>query len=192
MGVNIRYHLDLCMTGIALNGFHIAAVQLQLVSDTGMSETMENHFRQSLLLNQLIESTVDNLPLNRLAIGRTENQIEVYELVTEKVFQFFDVSLSLYQHFRYGFRYEHLADTCFGLRSFENQCGMRTGEGRWELEHDVLTVQICHRFTIYSLQLLFNEDACLTKFNTGGGNVNTVPGKPQKLAHSQGTGEGKV
>lgn len=58
-----------------------------------MSETMENHFRQSLLLNQLIESTVDNLPLNRLAIGRTENQIEVYELVTEKVFQFFDVSL---------------------------------------------------------------------------------------------------
>ena len=52
----------------------------------------------------LIESTVDNLPLNRLAIGRTENQIEVYELVTEKVFQFFDVSLSLYQHFRYGFR----------------------------------------------------------------------------------------
>ena len=99
MGVNIRYHLDLCMTGIALNGFHIAAVQLQLVSDTGMSETMENHFRQSLLLNQLIESTVDNLPLNRLAVGRTENQIEVYELVTEKVFQFFDVSLSLYQHF---------------------------------------------------------------------------------------------
>ena len=104
MGVNIRYHLDLCMTGIALNGFHIAAVQLQLVSDTGMSETMENHFRQSLLLNQLIESTVDNLPLNRLAVGRTENQIEVYELVTEKVFQFFDISLSLYQHFRYGFR----------------------------------------------------------------------------------------
>lgn len=51
---------------------------------------------------------------------------------------------------------------------------MRTGEGRWELEHDVLTVQICHRFTIYSLQLLFNEDACLTKFNTGGGNVNTL------------------
>ena len=69
---------------------------------------------------------------------------------------------------------------------------MRTGEGRRELEHDVLTVQICHRFTIYSLQLLFNEDACLTKFNTGGGNVNTVPSKPQKLAHSQGTGEGKV
>ena len=26
---------------------------------------------------------VDNLPLNRLAIGRTENQIEVYELVTD-------------------------------------------------------------------------------------------------------------
>ena len=49
MGVNIRYHLDLCMTGIALNGFHIAAVQLQLVSDTGMSETMENHFTNTTI-----------------------------------------------------------------------------------------------------------------------------------------------
>ena len=65
---------------------------------------MENHLRQPVLLDQLIESTVDNLTLNRLAIGRTEHQIKVYELVTEKVFQFFDVSLSLRQHFRYGFR----------------------------------------------------------------------------------------
>ena len=69
---------------------------------------------------------------------------------------------------------------------------MRTGKGRRELEHNVLSVQICHRFTIYSLQLLFNEDACLTKFDTRRRNVYTVPGQPQKLTHSQRTGESKV
>ena len=42
---------------------------------------------------------------------------------------------------------------------------MRTGEGRRELEHDVLTVQICHRFTIYSLQLLF-KNARLVELDT--------------------------
>ena len=157
-----------------------------------MSETMENYLWQSIFLDQLIESTVNNLTFNRLTVGRTEHQIEVCELVPEKVFQFFDVSLSLHKHFCHSFRKKNLADTCFGLRSFENQCGMRTGKSRRELEHDVLAVQICHCITIYSLQLLFNKDACLTKFNTGRRNIYAVPGKPQKLAHSQRTGESKV
>ncbi len=102
MGVNIRYHLDLCMTGIALNGFHIAAVQLRLVSDTGMSETMKQLSSvpspQSAYLKQV------NRLLNQLALEEAESQLKCYQLVTEKVFQFFDVSLSLYQHFRYGFQ----------------------------------------------------------------------------------------
>ena len=38
MRVLIRDHLGLCMTGIALYGFHVAAIQLQFVSDAGMSQ----------------------------------------------------------------------------------------------------------------------------------------------------------
>ena len=59
-------------------------------------------------------------------------------------------------------------------------------------EHDVLTVQICHRFTIYSLQLLFNEDACLTKFNTGGEMSIQSQVSPRSSPIRRGTGEGKV
>ena len=37
-------HRSLCMTGIALHGFDIAAVQLELVCNAGVSEAVENHF----------------------------------------------------------------------------------------------------------------------------------------------------
>ena len=36
---------------------------------------MENHLRQSVVLDQLIEGTIDNLTLNRLAVGGTEHHI---------------------------------------------------------------------------------------------------------------------
>ena len=108
------------MTGITLNGFHIATVQLQLVSDTGVSETVENYLRKSVLLNQFVEGTIDNLPLNRLSVGRTEHQIEVNELVTEKVFQFFDFRLALNQHFCHSSRQKDLTDTGFRFRGLEN------------------------------------------------------------------------
>ena len=49
----IRNHLGLCMTGIALNRFDIAAVQLQFISDTGMAKTVENDLRQIILFNEL-------------------------------------------------------------------------------------------------------------------------------------------
>lgn len=37
-------HRSLCMTGIALHGFDIAAVQFELVCNAGVSEAVENHF----------------------------------------------------------------------------------------------------------------------------------------------------
>ena len=40
-------HRSLCMTGIALHGFDIAAVQLELVCNAGVSEAVENHFGRS-------------------------------------------------------------------------------------------------------------------------------------------------
>ena len=66
MGVDVSDHLDLCVTGVTLDGLHIAAVELQLVGDAGVPQAMENYFWQSVLLNQLIESSVDDLILNGL------------------------------------------------------------------------------------------------------------------------------
>ena len=60
-----------------MNGLHIAAVELQLVRDTGVPQAMEYDLRQIVVLDQLVEGSVDDLILNRLAVGRTEYQIEV-------------------------------------------------------------------------------------------------------------------
>ena len=43
------------MTGIALHGFDIAAVQLELVCNAGVSEAVENHFGEIVFLNQLLQ-----------------------------------------------------------------------------------------------------------------------------------------
>ena len=51
MRIYISYHLDLCMTGIALHRLHIATIQLQLISDTGMTEGMENHLWKPMFLD---------------------------------------------------------------------------------------------------------------------------------------------
>ena len=51
------------MTGIALHGFDIAAVQLELVCNAGVSEAVENHFGEIVFLNQLLQ-----LRLTMLAI----------------------------------------------------------------------------------------------------------------------------
>ena len=52
-------HRSLCMTGIALHGFDIAAVQLELVCNAGVSKTVENYVGKIVFLNQLLQCTVD-------------------------------------------------------------------------------------------------------------------------------------
>ena len=37
MGIHIRNHFDLCLTGVSLNRLHITAVDLQLVCDTDLN-----------------------------------------------------------------------------------------------------------------------------------------------------------
>ena len=51
MRINIRYHLDLRMAGISLDSLDIAAGQLQLIGNAGMSETVKYDSRQIIILN---------------------------------------------------------------------------------------------------------------------------------------------
>ena len=52
--IYLCYHVRLCMSGIALNHFNVSSTELQLICDTCMSETMKNHIRQSLFINNLL------------------------------------------------------------------------------------------------------------------------------------------
>ena len=50
------------MTGIALHGFDIAAVQLELVCNAGVSEAVENHFGEDVYKIQGERAAVPPLP----------------------------------------------------------------------------------------------------------------------------------
>ena len=50
-------------TRVALDGFHIAAIEFQLVGDAGVAERMEYNMRQSVFFDKFIESTVNHLSL---------------------------------------------------------------------------------------------------------------------------------
>lgn len=52
VGILIRDHLRLCVTGISLNRFDVAAVQLQLIGDAGMAQTVEDNLWQLVFLNK--------------------------------------------------------------------------------------------------------------------------------------------
>ena len=48
---------------ISLNRFHIPAIQLQLICDTGMSQGMEYNLRKIILPDQFVQPPVDHLSL---------------------------------------------------------------------------------------------------------------------------------
>ncbi len=153
---------------------------------------MEHNLWKSVLANQLVKGTIDNLSLNRSAIGGAEHQIEIKEFVTEKVFVFFDGCFSLNQHLSNRLRQEYLSDTGFGLWCLKNQRCVSACIYMWELKHNILFVQFLHCTAINTLQFFFNKDACMPLFNADRGNIYTIPGQSQQFSHSQGTGEGKI
>ena len=59
MAVYIRYHIGLGVSGVSLDGFDIAAVQLQLVCDAGVSEAVKYNRRKVVVTDQLLQSFQD-------------------------------------------------------------------------------------------------------------------------------------
>ena len=86
------------MTGVALDGFHIAAIEFQLVGDAGVAERMEYNMRQSVFFDKFIESTVNHLAFHRTAIAGAKDQVIVDVFVSKQIHQLVDFFFSLYQH----------------------------------------------------------------------------------------------
>ena len=55
MAVDIGHHIDLGVAGVSLHGFDVAAVEFELVSHTGMSQTVENNIGEVVFFNQPID-----------------------------------------------------------------------------------------------------------------------------------------
>ena len=121
------------MTRVALDGFHIAAIEFQLVSDAGVAERMEHNMRQSVFFDKFIESTVNYLAFHRTAIAGAKDQVIVDVFISKQIHQLINFFFSLYQHIGNCFRQVHTANTGFGFRLFQDQSSMGTGYARWKL-----------------------------------------------------------
>ena len=79
-------HLCLRVTGVTLNGFDITAVQLQLISDTGMTQRMEDNRRKTILLDQFLHAMADRCSFGRHTKRSGEYQVVILILITKHFF----------------------------------------------------------------------------------------------------------
>ena len=68
------------MTGIALTGLDVAAVELQLVSDTGMTMTVEDNGRKIILHDQILHCLANPASLGWHAHRTRDDQVIVHIL----------------------------------------------------------------------------------------------------------------
>lgn len=68
VGVDICHHAGLCMAGVTLYGFDIAAADLQLQTGAAVAETVEHDGLQTMLSDQAAELVHDLTGLHRPAV----------------------------------------------------------------------------------------------------------------------------
>ena len=69
VGVDVGHHGDLGVAGVALYGFDVTAVQFEFIGDAGVAETVENDFREVVVLDQLVEFLSDGSLADRHSGG---------------------------------------------------------------------------------------------------------------------------
>ena len=85
MAIYLCHHVRLCMSRIALNRFNVSSTELQLICDTCMSETMKNHIRQSLFINNLLHLITQIAVSDRKTQGRSHDQIIILILTAQDI-----------------------------------------------------------------------------------------------------------
>ena len=110
-------HRSQRMTGIALRGFDIAAVQLEPVCNAGVSKTVENYFGKIVFLNQLLQCTVDGGMFGRHSQRAGNHKIVVRIFCTQCFLCHVLLGFILDKHFSNCFGEKDGSDTavCFGL-----------------------------------------------------------------------------
>lgn len=87
MRIHISNHFDLCVTRAALHWLHISAVELQLICDAWIAETVKNNRWQVVIVNEFLKGSVNDLPLNRSTTGRCKHHIKISVLISEQLFE---------------------------------------------------------------------------------------------------------
>ena len=192
MRVLVRDHLGLRMTGIALYGFHIAAVQLQLVGNAGMAKTVEDYLRQIILLNQLIKELIDPSMLHRCSKRTGNYQLIVMILTAKLLLCHFLIPFPTDQHLSNCSGKIDSSRTGEGLRLFKDK--YRSCSTRMLRKHaeNIFLFQCFHRTLSDPLQLFIDKDGSLSFCQAFFRNIHAVPGQAEQLADSQRAGERQI
>ena len=118
MSVDAGDHVDLRVAGIALGGFQVAVVQLQLVGGTGVAQRMENHLWQPCFLTELRKLLQDDPVLAGAAIGQGNYQIELLIFVSQEASQLVLRSFPFPEDIGQRLRQPHLSGTGISLGFF--------------------------------------------------------------------------
>ena len=109
------------MSGVALYSLDVAAGQLQLVGDAGVTEAMEHDRRQIVFLNQILHCSANDRGFRGHSQWRGDHQIEFHVLIANGLNDCVLLHLPGYQHFSNGLGQKNLAVACFRFRLFQHQ-----------------------------------------------------------------------
>ena len=121
--------------------FDIAAVQLELVCNTGVSKTVENYFGKIVFLNQLLQCTVDGGLFGRHSQRAGDHKIIVSVLCAQCIPCHVLIGFILDKHFSNCFGEKDGSDTavCFG--AFQNLNRGTAGTQRGKTSDDIFVFQ---------------------------------------------------
>lgn len=83
VGVLIRNHGCLRMTGVALYGLDVTLIQLQFIGDAGVAETVKDNRRQVVFFDQVLQRLADLCGFARQSDRCCDHQIEIGVFVAD-------------------------------------------------------------------------------------------------------------
>ena len=119
----------------------IAAVQLELVCNAGVSEAVENHFGEIVFLNQLLQCTVNGGLFGRHSQRAGNHKIVVRIFRTQCFLCHILLCFEFNEHFSNCFGQEDGSDTAVRFRAFQNLNRGTAGTQRGKTSDDIFVFQ---------------------------------------------------
>ena len=153
---------------------------------------MKNDLREIVLPDQFGKEPVHVGGFDRPSVRGSKYKTVIHIVLTEQFLDLFLILLVQDKHLRHSLRKENLPYAGFGLRLFQHQCRVRAADCGWKPANNTLISKSFHGHPIDTLQLFVDKNISLSVFNTGLGDINTIPCQPEQLAHPERAGKGQV
>ena len=185
----IRNHLGLRVAGIPLHSLDVTAIELQLVGDAGMPETVKDHLGQVVGGNQLVQRFLNPSAFRGRAEPSRDNQIVISIFIAQRKPHGVHLFFALDEHFRYRSGQKNFANAAGRFRLFQHQRRAVFLRALRENRDDVLVAQRFHAVFADALQFFVDENRSSVPQHRLFGNIHAVPSQTQQLPQTKRTGK---